>query len=89
MNGGMKWGLVITNRAKRQLRRLAESDRRQINAAFSEMCRNPYYRDIRFLKGSNGALRRRAGDWRIFYDLEPEHKVLVVTSVERRSSNTY
>ena len=85
----MKWGLVITSRAKRQLRRLAGSERKQIDAAFSKMCHNPYHGDIQFLKGSNGALRRRLGDWRIFYDLEPEHKIIVLTGIKRRGSNTY
>jgi mRNA-degrading endonuclease RelE of RelBE toxin-antitoxin system len=85
----MKWGLVITSRAKRQLRRVAAPELRQIDTALSLMCDNPYQGDIQFLKGSNGALRRRVGDWRIFYDLEPEHKVIVVTAVKRRSSNTY
>ena len=85
----MNWGLVIGNRAKRQLRRLTNSELHQVNAAFSEMCHNPYQGDVQFLKGSDGALRRRIGDWRIFYDLEPEHKVIVVTALKRRGSNTY
>ena len=85
----MKWGLVITSGAKRQLRRLTDAERHQIDAAFSEMCYNPYQGDVRFLKGSDGALRRRVGDWRILYDLEPEHKIIVVTAVKRRGSNTY
>ena len=85
----MTWGLVITSRAKRQLRRLTEPERRLIDDAFSEMCRNPYQGDVRFLKGSDGAFRRRTGDWRILYDLESEHKVIVVTAVKRRGSNTY
>jgi mRNA-degrading endonuclease RelE of RelBE toxin-antitoxin system len=50
---------------------------------------NPYHGDVQFLKGSDNALRRRVGDWRILYDLEPEHKILVVTAVMRRGSNTY
>jgi len=85
----MKWGLVIGNRAKRQLRRLTDSERHQIDDAFSELRLNPYYGDVQFIKGSDGALRRRTGDWRIFYDLEPEHKAIVVTAVKRRGSNTY
>jgi mRNA-degrading endonuclease RelE of RelBE toxin-antitoxin system len=85
----MKWGLVIGSRAKRQLRRLSAAEWRQIDGAFSEMCHNPYQGDVQFLKGSDGALRRRIGDWRIFYDLEPEHKVIVVTALKRRGSNTY
>lgn len=85
----MKWGLVIGNRAKRQLRRLADAERHQIDAVFLEMCHNPYHGDVQFIKGSDGAFRRRTGDLRILYDLEPEHKVIVVTAVKRRSSNTY
>jgi mRNA-degrading endonuclease RelE of RelBE toxin-antitoxin system len=85
----MKWGLVIGNRAKRQLRRLARSGLKLMDDAFSALRDNPYFGDVQFLKGSENALRRRIGDWRILYDLEPEHKVIVVTAVIRRSSNTY
>jgi mRNA-degrading endonuclease RelE of RelBE toxin-antitoxin system len=85
----MKWGLVIGSRAKRQLRRLTAPERYQIDVAFSEMCHNPYHGDVQFLKGSEGALRRRTGDWRILYDLEPEHKAVVVTAIKRRGSHTY
>ena len=57
----MKWGLVIGNRAKRQLRRLTNSERHQIDDAFSELRLNPYHGDVQFIKGSDGALRRRTG----------------------------
>jgi len=80
---------VITSPAERVFRRLAKPERRQIDSVFSQMCDNPYHGDIRFLKGSNGGLRRRVGDWRIFYELEPEHKVIIVTAIKRRASNTY
>jgi mRNA-degrading endonuclease RelE of RelBE toxin-antitoxin system len=85
----MSWGLVITSPAERVFRRLAKPERRQIDAVFSQMCDSPYHGDIRFLKGSNGGLRRRVGDWRIFYELESEHKIIVVTAIKRRASNTY
>ncbi len=80
---------MIVNRAKRQLRKLTDAERHQIDAAFSAMRHNPYHGDVKLLKGSDGAFRRRLGDWRILYDLEPEHKVIVVTAVKRRASNTY
>jgi mRNA interferase RelE/StbE len=85
----MKWGLVIVNRAQRQLRKLTAAERYQIDVAFSAMRHNPYHGDVKFLKGSDGAFRRRVGDWRILYDLEPEHKIIVITAVIRRGSNTY
>jgi mRNA-degrading endonuclease RelE of RelBE toxin-antitoxin system len=85
----MKWGLAITSRAKRQLGRWYASERDQIDGAFSEMCENPFAGDVKFLQGLNGSLRRRVGDWRVLYDLNPENKVIVVTAVKRRGSNTY
>jgi mRNA-degrading endonuclease RelE of RelBE toxin-antitoxin system len=85
----MKWGLAITSRAKRQLRRLSASDLGDINQAFSEMCDDPFRGDVKFLHGLDGALRRRIGDWRVLYELNQEHKVIVVTAVKRRGSNTY
>lgn len=85
----MKWGLVIGSRAKRRLRRLTDPERYQINAAFLEMCHNPYHGDVQFIKGSDGAFRRRTGNWRILYDLKAEHKVIIVTAVKRRRTHTY
>jgi mRNA interferase RelE/StbE len=85
----MKWGLAITNPAKRRLRRLSAPERREINRAFSLMCNDPFQGDIKFLRGASGTIRKRVGDFRIFYELHQDNKVIVVTAVERRGSNTY
>ena len=85
----MKWGLVIANRAERQLRRLSPSELLHIERTFSEMCKEPFRGDIKILRGSDGALRRRAGDWRILYTLERHSKLLIVAAVTRRGSKTY
>jgi mRNA interferase RelE/StbE len=85
----MKWGLAIANPAKRQLRRLSPPERDAVNRAFSLMCNDPFQGDVKFLRGGGGALRRRVGDFRIFYELHKDNKVIVVTAVERRGSNTY
>lgn len=84
----MKWGLVVASRAKRQFRRLPADDRDAIDAAFSEMCVDPFSGDVKRLRGSDG-WRRRVGDWRILYKLDEHNKVIVVTAVKRRSSNIY
>jgi mRNA-degrading endonuclease RelE of RelBE toxin-antitoxin system len=85
----MKWGLALTSPAKRQLRRLSQPERSAINEVFSLMRDNPFQGDIRFLRGANGTLRRRVGDFRVFYELHYDDKVIVVTAVKRRGSNTY
>jgi mRNA interferase RelE/StbE len=84
----MKWGLVIASRAKRQFRRLPADARDAIDAAFSEMCDNPFFGDVKRLGGSDG-FRRRVGDWRILYKMDEATKVIVVTAVKRRGSTTY
>jgi mRNA-degrading endonuclease RelE of RelBE toxin-antitoxin system len=84
----MKWGLLIGNRARRQLRRLSSGEREKIDEAFSEMCENPYEGDVKVLRGRK-SLRRRVGDWRILFDLDQVTHVIRVTAVERRGSSTY
>jgi mRNA-degrading endonuclease RelE of RelBE toxin-antitoxin system len=84
----MKWGLVIASRAKRQFRRVPSDDRRAIEAAFSQMCADPFEGDVKALHGLN-SLRRRVGDWRILFELIESKKLIIVTAIKRRGSSTY
>ena len=84
----MKWGLLIGNRASRQLRRLNADERDNVDRTFAEMCENPLFGDVKFLRGRS-SLRRRVGNWRILFELEYEKRVIRVTAVKRRGSNTY
>jgi mRNA-degrading endonuclease RelE of RelBE toxin-antitoxin system len=84
----MTWGLLIGNRAKRQLRRLSRGERERIGDIFSELRHDPFHGDVKILRGL-GALRRRVGDWRIMFDLDHANRVIKVTNVERRNSNSY
>lgn len=52
------------------------------------MQRDPFSGDIRKLQGLPG-FRRRVGNWRIFFEVVVEHRRVVVTAVERRTSATY
>jgi mRNA interferase RelE/StbE len=84
----MTWGLVITSRAKRQLRRLSAGERDAIDPVFSQMCDDPFHGDVKALRGL-GILRRRVGDWRILYSLDDAKRIIIVAAVKRRGSNTY
>lgn len=85
----MKWGLVISNRARRAMRDIPRDAVEQIDAAFNEMRTDPYSGDIKFLKGTNRALRRRIGAWRIMFEILTDHQIIVIADVERRGSHTY
>lgn len=85
----MTWTLVIASPAARDLRRVPAPDLEHINEAFSEMRTSPFAGDVKSLRGTKGALRRRVGDWRILFDLHQKKRLIVVTAVKRRSSKTY
>jgi mRNA interferase RelE/StbE len=85
----VNWGLILSNQASRAIRRVPYNERAQIRVALRLLSDNPYLGDIKLLAGTNGTLRRRVGTWRILYELDRERKVIVVTSIKRRSSNTY
>jgi mRNA interferase RelE/StbE len=85
----MTWGLVIGNRAERQLRRLSAPERERIDDAFEEMRDDPFSGDVKLLAGLGGTLRRRVGQWRILFELDEPRQLIVVLAVKRRASNTY
>ena len=82
------WLVVLAGPARKSLKRIPPHDRVRIRAALDEMEFNPFQGDIKYLQGQD-ALRRRVGDWRIFFRLEPTQRTLYVTAIERSTSTTY
>jgi mRNA-degrading endonuclease RelE of RelBE toxin-antitoxin system len=48
---------------------------------------DPFSGDVKRLERSGW--RRRLGNYRIFYDLDVGERLIVVTSIKRRTSTTY
>jgi len=84
----MEWTVVLVGPARKALKRIAAGDRTRILAALGEMQENPFRGDICKLQGLPG-FRRRVGNWRIFFELIPERKHVVISAIERRTSTTY
>ena len=92
MNSAEKkpWLVVLAGPARKSLKRIPPHDRARVRAAIDEMETNPFKGDIKYLQGQDrNRLRRRVGDWRIFFRLEPTERALYITSIERRTSTTY
>lgn len=85
----MKWELIVANPARRAIRDMPRADVEQVLDALEEMRDDPYTGDIKFLKGTDRALRRRVGVWRILFEVLTERQVVIIQDVERRTSNTY
>lgn len=83
------WLVALAGPAHKSLKRIPPHDQARVRAALDEMEVNPLRGDIRKLKAGREGFRRRVGDWRIFFDLYPEERRVVVTAIERRTSTTY
>jgi mRNA-degrading endonuclease RelE of RelBE toxin-antitoxin system len=53
------------------------------------MERDPFQGDIKRLKGKPSGWRRRAGNYRIIYDVYFELRLIVIAGIVRRTSTTY
>jgi mRNA interferase RelE/StbE len=84
----MEWTVVLTGPARKSLRKIPASDHKRIITALDGMRINPFGGDVRKLQGLAG-FRRRVGDWRIFFELLPERREVIIAGVERRTSTTY
>jgi mRNA interferase RelE/StbE len=84
----MNWNLLVTKPAQKNLEKLPLKDRASILAALAAMEADPFAGDIKRLQASGG-WRRRVRNYRILYDLNLNERLIVVTSILRRSSTTY
>jgi mRNA-degrading endonuclease RelE of RelBE toxin-antitoxin system len=53
------------------------------------MRHNPRAGDVKTLEHARAGYRRRVGNWRIFFDLYEEQRLIDVVLIERRTSTTY
>jgi mRNA-degrading endonuclease RelE of RelBE toxin-antitoxin system len=83
------WLVALAGPAQKSLESIPSEDRARVRLAIDEMEKSPFLGDIRKLKGGREGFRRRVGDWRIFFDIYPEERRVVVTAIERRTSTTY
>jgi mRNA-degrading endonuclease RelE of RelBE toxin-antitoxin system len=85
----MPWTLHVARSAEKELEGVPERDRTRILKALKNMSEDPFAGDVARLHGLPTAWRRRAGNWRILYDLYPDRGLIVVASIRRRTSTTY
>ena len=85
----MKWELLLAGPARKALKRMPAADRHRVLAVLGAMEHDPFSGDIVRLTVQPVAWRRRVGDWRILFDIEPEKRRVLVHDVVRRTSTTY
>ena len=83
------WTVNVPRRALRAVARAPRRDVERIFAALEEMRLDPHRGDVVPFQQQQAAWRRRVGDWRIFFDLDPNRRLVEVVAIERRTSTTY
>lgn len=82
----MKWRLQIANRARKPLAKFPANDQRRILAALDAMESDP---QVKRLRGERSSWRRRAGSYRIFFDVNPKSLIVDIVDIARHTSTTY
>lgn len=85
----MTWIVIITKPAEKELNKIPSKDFNYIRTALLRMEIDPFSGDIRRLEGMGDTIRRRVGQWRVFYDIDFSKRRVIVTSIRRRTSSTY
>ena len=90
MNSNVNWQLKIRDRIWKDVVKFSGKDQERITKVIeNEIILNPYSGDIEKMKGEENSWRRRAGVYRIFYEIITQEKVIYIFRVERRTSKTY
>ncbi len=73
--------------ARRQLRRIRGTDRRRFDYQFDILVQNP--RPPKALMLRRGLFRVPVRNWRVFYTVNFQQRVITITDVLRRNERTY
>ena len=85
----MRWRVVVTGRAEKQLGRLPAQDEERLRSAITAMTDDPFLGDVTKLGGEYNAWRRRIGAYRIMYKLLFVERSVFIYDIRRRTSTTY
>jgi mRNA interferase RelE/StbE len=85
----MIWNLAIAGPAQKELQKLPQSDLERVKLALFAMRTDPFHGDIKRLRGTPTAWRRRVGSYRVIYDLYFDRQIIIIKAILRRTSTTY
>lgn len=85
----MNWQIIVVPKAQKEIAKLSDKDLEKVRGAIDTMSSDPFFGDIVKLGGDGKLWRKRVGNYRIFYELIFEKRIVIIHQVERRTSKTY
>ena len=81
----MRWRIVVTPRAERELKGLPTRDQGRVRAGLDGLAEFPAQGDLSKLRGRENEWRLRVGDWRVRFQVDRTNHFIVVLRVLHRS----
>lgn len=85
----MTWEWKIDPDVRKQILKIPRKNAIRIVEVIEAFGDGPFSGDIEKIKGEDTVWRRRIGNYRIFYEVYTEQKIIHIFKVVRRGSNTY
>ena len=80
---------LFTKHFEKQLKKLPQKEQRNILEKISQCLNNPRAQSIKLETTYPSIYRLRIGEYRVFFSLNNETKIIEITDVIRRTSQTY
>ena len=77
----MRWRIVVTSRAERDLKGLSARDQGRIRASIDSLAEFPTRGDLSKLQGRDNEWRLRVGGWRVRFELDRADRIIVVLRI--------
>jgi mRNA-degrading endonuclease RelE of RelBE toxin-antitoxin system len=84
----MTWTVIVAKPGQKQLARVPAKDQVKIETALKAMAAAPFSGDIIKLEGESDRWRRRVGNYRVFFTVDPTKTTVAVSAISRRTSTT-
>lgn len=89
MHSNENWVLQVDPAVLKATHKIPRRDAERILFAMRRKQTNPYWGDMKKMRGEKGVWRERVGAYRIFYEIIQDEKIVHVVHLERRTSKTY
>ena len=84
LNQKENYKLIISERAKKEMRKLPVSEIKKIDTQLLRLKMDPYFPGVKKLSGSTKTYRFRQGNYRVVYEVESQIRVVMIMAVGHR-----
>jgi mRNA interferase RelE/StbE len=89
MKSEQNWELRVSKDASKALSKIPKDHAEKILEVVETLVINPFFGDIKKIRGEEQTWRRRVGEYRVLFKIYQNEKIIFVFSIKRRNENTY